>query len=221
MTGPDPRLEVGSQAHAQTSRAFRWAGFVKSSFDLIGSVLLIVMLAPIFAIVAILVFLDDGWPVIYRRRVVGGTSHFDAFKFRTMRRDADETLNANPFLRAEFQHNFKLKNDPRVTRTGAFLRKSSIDELPQILNVLFGQMSFVGPRILTSAELEKYGAYKALLLSVKPGMTGYWQVHGRQNVPYEERINMDVHYIKHWSLLSDLKILLLTPLKVVRGEGAH
>jgi lipopolysaccharide/colanic/teichoic acid biosynthesis glycosyltransferase len=222
MTGPNLRPGAGLQAGAEIrQQPFRCSGLIKTCFDLIGSMLLIAVLAPLFALVAILIFLDDGMPVIYRRRVVGTKCEFDAFKFRTMRRDADEILNANPVLRAEFQRNFKLKNDPRVTRIGAFLRKSSIDELPQVLNVLIGQMSLVGPRMLTSAELGKYGQRKALLLSVKPGMTGYWQVNGRQDVPYEDRVKMDIYYIEHWSLLLDLKILLLTPFKVVRGEGAH
>lgn len=217
-TSPNQRL--GSQARVE-KLSFRCSRFIKTLIDLIGSILLVVVLAPLFAFVAILVFLDDGLPVIYRRRVVGQKSEFDAFKFRTMRRDADQILNTNLVLRSEFLRNFKLKNDPRVTRIGGFLRKLSIDELPQIVNVLIGQMSLVGPRMLTAAELEKYGRDKVLLLSVKPGMTGYWQVNGRQDVSYEERVKMDIYYIEHWSLLLDLKILLMTPLKVVQGEGAH
>ena len=189
--------------------------------DAFGSMLIIVVLAPLLCLVSLLVLFDDSSPVIYRRRVVGGDTEFDAFKFRTMRRDAHEILNADPVLCTEFQRNFKLKNDPRVTRIGVYLRKLSIDELPQLWNVLMGQMSLVGPRMLTSPELEKYGRHKALLLSVKPGMTGYWQVNGRQDVTYEERVKMDLYYIQHWNLLLDLKILLLTPWKVLRRQGAH
>jgi len=199
-----------------------WLGAAaKRLIDLVGAALMIFLLAPAFVILALLVAADDGWPVIYRRRVVGKEGEFDAFKFRSMRRDAEAILNANPALRAEFARNFKLKNDPRVTRVGAHLRKVSLDELPQLFNVLAGQMSFVGPRMITAAELEKYGVQKKLVMSVKPGLTGYWQVNGRQTVSYEERVKMDVYYIEHWSLLLDLKILLLTPLKVLQREGAY
>lgn len=193
---------------------------VKQCIDLLGAGVLVVALFPVLIVIGLLVLLDDGWPVIYRRRVLGTTGEFDAFKFRTMRRDADSFLAANPALKAEFERNFKLKEDPRITRVGAFLRKLSLDELPQLFNVLRGQMSLVGPRMITAAELRKYGPYKELLLSVKPGLTGYWQVRGRQNVSYEERVRMDLHYIGTWSLGMDLKILFETPMKALRREGA-
>jgi lipopolysaccharide/colanic/teichoic acid biosynthesis glycosyltransferase len=199
----------------------RHSRFIKTLLDVIGAMLLMLVLAPLLGLVAILVLLDDGLPVIYRRRVVAEYGEFDAFKFRSMRRDADERLNADPVLRAEFLRNFKLKDDPRVTRIGAYLRKLSVDELPQLWNVFVGQMSLVGPRMLTAPELEKYGPHKAVLLSVKPGITGYWQVNGRQDVTYEERVKMDLYYIQNWNLLLDLKIVLLTPWKVMRREGAH
>jgi len=138
-----------------------------------------------------------------------------------MRRDADAILAANPVLNAEFERNFKLKNDPRLTRLGSLLRKFSLDELPQLFNVLKGQMSLVGPRMVTPAELEKYGECKKLLLTVKPGITGYWQVNGRQEVSYDERIRMDVYYIQNWNLWMDIEILLRTPVKVLKKEGAY
>lgn len=196
--------------------------FLKRCIDVVGATLLIILLSPLFLILAVLVALDDGRPVIHRRRVLGKKDvPFDAFKFRTMRRDADAILARDPVLRAEFERNFKLKNDPRITRAGALLRKTSLDELPQLLNILVGQMSFVGPRPFTAAEIYKYGPHKGLVLSVKPGLTGYWQVNGRQSVSYEERVRMDVFYIENWSLGLDLKILLITPLKVLRREGAY
>ena len=194
---------------------------VKRCLDFAGSLSLILLLTPLLVLVAIVIVLDDGRPVIYRRRVVGMTGGFDAFKFRSMRRDADAILTANPALRAEFERNFKLRNDPRITRAGSALRKSSLDELPQLFNILLGQMSFVGPRMFTADELGKYGLYKDLILSVKPGLTGYWQVNGRQEVTYEERVKMDAYYVRNWSLELDLKILLLTPFKVLRGKGAY
>jgi lipopolysaccharide/colanic/teichoic acid biosynthesis glycosyltransferase len=194
--------------------------FLKRGVDLLGASVLILLFFPIFIIVGLLVVLEDGRPIIYRRRVVGIRGEFDAFKFRTMRRDADSVLASNPALKAEFERNFKLKDDPRVTKTGALLRKSSLDELPQLFNVLRGQMSLVGPRMITALELDKYGSHKQLLLSVKPGLTGYWQVCGRQNVSYKERVIMDVYYIENWNLGMDIKILVYTPFKVLKREGA-
>jgi lipopolysaccharide/colanic/teichoic acid biosynthesis glycosyltransferase len=205
--------------HYRKHKGFSLAA--KRMFDAVGSAALLVLLCPVFFVVGVVNFLDDGWPIFYRRRVVGRKGSFDAFKFRTMRRDADAILNANPALRAEFERNFKLKEDPRVTRFGALLRKSSLDELPQLLNILRGEMSFVGPRMITAPELEKYGAFKASLLSVSPGLTGYWQVNGRQEVDYVERVRMDMHYIQNWNIWLDLKILLLTPITVLRRKGAY
>lgn len=194
---------------------------MKRGLDLIVAGALIVLLSPIFLVLGLLVVLEDGWPIIYRRRVVGRDGLFDAYKFRSMRKNADAILAADPLLKQEFERNFKLKNDPRVTRVGAVLRKLSLDELPQLFNVVRGQMSLVGPRMISPEELAKYGANKGMLLSVKPGLTGYWQVNGRQKVGYEERVNMDLHYINNWSLGMDLKILLKTPFAVLKREGAY
>lgn len=196
----------------------RWA---KSCLDYAGAAALIVVLAPVSLMVGALVALEGGWPIIYRRRVAGTKGEFDAYKFRTMKKEADALLEADAELKAEFEQNYKLKKDPRLTRLGGFLRRSSLDELPQLFNVLRGQMSLVGPRMKTHAEVERYGAYKELLLSVKPGITGYWQVNGRQKTSYKERIKMDVHYVQNWTLGMDLKILLKTPLQVLRKEGAY
>lgn len=194
--------------------------FLKRCIDIVVSSALLVLLLPVVAAVGLLVLCDDGMPIIHRRRVVGLMGNFDAFKFRTMVRNADSILAATPWLKAEFERNFKLKHDPRITRLGSFLRRYSLDELPQLLNVLRGQMSLVGPRMITEAELAKYGAQGHLVHSVKPGLTGYWQVGGRQNVSYEERVAMDVHYVTRWSLGMDLRILAETPAKVFKREGA-
>jgi lipopolysaccharide/colanic/teichoic acid biosynthesis glycosyltransferase len=183
--------------------------------------MLCVVLMPVFFLLALLVRMVDGPGVIYKRRVVGPRGEFNALKFRTMVPDADIVLAANAALRAQFAKQFKLKSDPRVTRLGGWLRKYSLDELPQLLNVFAGQMSLVGPRMITRDELEKYGAYQELLLTVKPGLTGYWQVQGRQNVSYEERVRMDVYYIKNWSLIQDILILMRTPAKVFQTDGAY
>jgi lipopolysaccharide/colanic/teichoic acid biosynthesis glycosyltransferase len=202
------------------NEAVRWRGR-KRALDLLLAFGLILLLSPLLVMVGLLVFLEDGWPIIYRRRVVGKEGQFDAYKFRSMRKDADAILGANPALKEEFERNFKLKRDPRVTRVGSVLRKLSFDELPQLFNVLCGQMSLVGPRMISPEELEKYGPNKEVLLSVKPGLTGYWQVNGRQEVDYEERVRMDLHYIYNWSLAMDLKILFKTPYAVLKREGAY
>ena len=137
-----------------------------------------------------------------------------------MRPDADAVLEADASLRDRFEKNFKLEDDPRITRIGFWLRRHSLDELPQLFNVLTGQMSLVGPRMITPAELEKYGEHQAMLRSVKPGLTGYWQVQGRQKIGYERRVEMDIYYVQHWSLMLDFVILCKTPWEVLKGEGA-
>lgn len=217
LTDPISQIEEDWRA----PRAQRAQVAVKRALDLAGACLMLVILSPVLLLIAFCVKLDDGGPVFYRRRVVGQKGEFDAFKFRTMRPDADAILAANPALREKFEQNFKLRDDPRVTRIGGLLRKFSVDEFPQLLNVLRGEMSLVGPRMITTAELEKYGPFGRLLMQVKPGLTGYWQVNGRQRVSYEERVKMDVYYLRHWNLWMDFGILLKTPAKVVRGEGAY
>ena len=194
---------------------------LKRVLDLLGAGILLLLLSPLFVVLGLLVVFEDGCPVFYRRRVVGTSGEFDAYKFRSMCKNADAILAADQALKQEFERNFKLEHDPRVTRVGSVLRKLSLDELPQLLNVLRGQMSLVGPRMVSPAELGKYGEHKQLLISVKPGLTGYWQVNGRQNVGYDERVRMDMHYINNWSLALDLKILLKTPYAVLKKEGAY
>lgn len=194
---------------------------LKRVIDVAGSVLLMFFLSPVFLLTSVLVLAVDGAPIIYRRRVVGPGGEFDAFKFRTMHRDADRRLESDRSLRQAFHENFKLRCDPRVTRLGAVLRKFSLDELPQLFNVLMGQMTLVGPRMITAPELEKYGEHQYELRKVKPGLTGYWQVYGRQEVSYAERVEMDMNYIRNRSLGMDFKLLALTPIRVIRGRGAY
>ncbi len=186
----------------------------------LGSALLIAA-GPILLGVSMLVALTSSFPIIYRRRVVGLDGvEFDAFKFRTMVAEADEVLRRDPELQREFEVNFKLRDDPRVTRFGAYLRKSSLDELPQLINVVRGQMSLVGPRIIVAEEMPRYGAMLDKRLRVRPGLTGLWQVSGRQEQSYEERAQLDSRYIDRWSLLGDLAILLRTVPAVLRRRGA-
>lgn len=198
-----------------------WQVFLKRSLDVILVLLTLPLWLPVIFLLGGLVKFGDLGPMFYRRRVAGVAEDFDAFKLRSMRVDADQWLSRHPDLLKAFQKNFKLKDDPRVTRLGRFLRRYSLDELPQLFNVLKGQMSLVGPRMISPPEIEKYGLYRRLIFSVKPGLTGYWQVSSWQEVSYEERVKMDVFYVQNWSLWLDLKILVKTVWKVLRREGAY
>jgi lipopolysaccharide/colanic/teichoic acid biosynthesis glycosyltransferase len=196
-----------------------WDRIIKRAMDVLGAVILLLLSVPLMAILALRIKLHDGGPALFRRRVVGPKGEFDAFKLRTMRVDADEILRCDPELRQQFEINFKLKDDPRVTAIGAMLRRSGLDELPQLWNVLRGEMSMVGPRMITPGELKKYGKAGWIFRHMKPGLTGYWQVHGKQEAGYDQRIVMDLFYVENWSLLFDLKILIRTPWRVLRGSG--
>ena len=182
----------------------------------------LLLIAPLFILLAILVKLDSPGPVFHRRRVLGQDGRvFDAFKFRTMYVNGDEILARYPKLRQELDKNYKLKCDPRVTRVGTFLRKFSLDELPQLLNVLARDMSLIGPRIIAPDEISKYGQYGQTLMTVMPGLTGLWQVSGRSDTTYDERVTLDMHYITEWSVWLDIKILLRTIPAVLKGDGAY
>ena len=197
----------------------RWDRTLKRSIDLVGALFLLVLSAPVVFFLALRIKLHDGGPAFFRRRVVGPKGEFDAFKLRTMRVDADEVLQRDASLRRRFEVNFKLKNDPRVTPIGVNLRGSGLDELPQLWNVLRGEMSLVGPRMITPIELKKYGDAGWIFAEMKPGLTGYWQTSGHQQAGYYRRIEMDLFYAENWSLWFDLKILIKTPARVLRGSG--
>jgi lipopolysaccharide/colanic/teichoic acid biosynthesis glycosyltransferase len=182
----------------------------------------LLLIAPLFIFLALLVKLDSPGPIFHRRRVLGKDGRvFDAFKFRTMYVNGDEILARYPKLRQELNKNYKLKCDPRVTRVGTFLRKFSLDELPQLLNVLARDMSLIGPRIIAPDELSKYGQFSHSLVQVMPGLTGLWQVSGRSNTTYDERVALDMQYIADWSVWLDIKILLRTIPAVMKGDGAY
>jgi undecaprenyl-phosphate galactose phosphotransferase len=194
----------------------------KRLMDVVLASVLVVVLAPLLVAIAVIVATTSSGPVLYRRRVVGlGGVEFDAFKFRTMVADADEALRRNPDLLREFEVNFKLRDDPRVTTVGNFLRRCSLDELPQLFNVLIGQMSLVGPRMIVAEEMPRYGDVLARRLEVRPGITGLWQVSGRQEGAYEERARLDFEYLENWSLLGDVAILLKTIPAVLQRRGAY
>lgn len=186
---------------------------------LVGALLVL----PLIGLLGLLIKLDSPGPIFYRRRVLGlGGKAFDAFKFRTMVINGDEILAQSPTLHAELRAKHKLKADPRITRLGQWLRRTSLDELPQLMNILLGQMSLVGPRMITPAEAEQYGRLKQNLLTVKPGLTGLWQVSGRSDLAYAERVRLDMHYIRNYSLWLDLQILFFQTLPAVFcGRGAY
>lgn len=195
---------------------------MKTLLDYVGATVLLILLSPVFLFIAIAIRLDSPGPVIYRRRVVGLNGRvFDAYKFRTMIVDADAYLESHPELKREWEETGKIRNDPRVTRVGRWLRRTSLDELPQLVNVLKGQMSLVGPRMITPAELARFGRWQYNLLTVKPGLTGLWQVSGRADLSYEDRVRLDMYYIRNYTIWLDLRLLLHTIRVVLQGKGAY
>ena len=206
----------------------RWEFRIKRVFDVIFSLFAIFITLPLMIPIALLIKLTDRGPIFYKQRRVGYKGkEFYIYKFRSMYPDADkrlkEILEKDPKAREEWETTFKLKNDPRVTPIGRFLRKTSLDELPQFFNVLKGDMSVVGPRPVVKEELEKFYKDKAkYYLSVKPGVTGYWQVEGRSNIEdYKKRVEMDVWYVKNRSIWLDIKIILKTIWVMLTGKGAY
>ncbi len=193
----------------------------KRILDILLSFFGIVLLIPVFLIIAIYIKLDDGGDILHFREIVGlHGRRFHALKFRTMRQDADAYLARHPELMRKYLQNMKLDRDPRITKAGRFLRKTSLDELPQLFNVLVGQMSLVGPRIIHPSELPRYGEWSQKRQSVKPGITGLWQISGRQHISYDERVLLDMRYIDNRSLIVDFTILLKTLKVFIVHTGA-
>jgi len=195
---------------------------LKVLLDYILTIIGVIIISPLLLFIALLVRLDSHGPLIHRRRVMGmNGKQFDAFKFRTMYVNGDEILEDRPELQEELARNHKLKVDPRVTRVGKFLRKFSLDELPQVFNVLRGEMSLVGPRMISPEEIDQYDRWDMNLLTVRPGITGLWQVSGRSDVTYNERVRLDMYYIRNWSIWQDLQLLFQTIPAVIKGKGAY
>jgi len=199
--------------------------FCKRAMDVLVSSLLFMMLSPLFLMLTILVA-RSGRPIFFAHERIGRNGRaFPCYKFRTMVPDSAKVLAdllaTNPAARAEWQREFKLRDDPRVTLTGRFLRRTSLDELPQLWNVLRGDMSLVGPRPVIAEELERYGDDLCYYTQVRPGMTGLWQVSGRNDVDYAARVSLDAWYVRNWSLTTDIAILFKTLGVVVRGQGAY
>jgi len=208
--------------------------FVKRAFDIIISILVIVLLAPVWFIISVLIKLDSRGAVLFQQERVGMDGRrFLCYKFRTMKTDADENIHREAYLKnieglreanAGDEKNpvfGKVKDDPRVTRIGKFLRRTSLDELPQFLNVLRGEMSIVGARPPIPYEVEEYDLWQRKRLDMKPGITGLWQVSGRNRLTFEEMVRIDLFYIENWSVWLDLKIILLTLPAILRGDGAR
>lgn len=199
--------------------------FIKRCIDIILSLLGLIILSPVFLLIAILIKKEDHGNVFYKHKRIGHMNKdIYIYKFRSMTnkyKTFDEFYQTlSDEQKQEWDENFKLENDPRITKIGKFIRKTSLDELPQIINILKGDMSIIGPRPVVNDEIEKYGNQKAKFLSIKPGLTGYWTANGRSATTYEDRIKLELYYIDHCSLLLDIKIFFKTILSVLKKEGA-
>lgn len=210
-----PALPAELTASTLLRQQSRLGRVIKRSGDILFSLLVLGLGAPVLLLLALVVKTSSKGSVFYSQRRIGrGYRGFGCLKFRTMRKDADRVLAAilaaDPELRAEFERDHKLRNDPRITPLGRVLRRSSLDELPQFINVLRGQMSVVGPRPIVWEELPRYGSAMDEVLSVRPGLTGLWQVSGRNNLTYEQRVRLDLRYVRQRSFWLDLRIILRT-----------
>ena len=188
---------------------------VKKFFDLLFSIVFFIICLPLFIVISILIKFNSRGPIFFSQKRLGKNNiPFSCIKFRTMHPEAKDILEnilaKNPLLKKEFDESHKIKNDPRITVIGKFLRKTSLDELPQFINVLKGEMSIVGPRPIVKGEKKKYGKYLKEVLSVKPGITGLWQVSGRNNLTYKTRVLLDLNYVRNSNFLMDFRIIIRT-----------
>lgn len=216
-------IQINKQRTALARNIFGLS--IKTAIDYIGSLFGLVIASPLYLFLIYKVR-KDGGPAFYSQTRIGKDGKaFKCWKFRSMRVDSQEILAEllanDPKAREEYQQTFKLKNDPRITKIGHILRKYSLDELPQLWNVLRGEMSLIGPRPVVEDERKHYGALWSDYLSVKPGLTGLWQVSGRNDVSYAQRVEMDSDYVRNWSLMRDIIILFKTFSVVLNGRGAY
>jgi len=212
--------------HLRNNLAMRRNKIYKRIFDLVCTICGGLLILPIIAVVALLVAIDNKGNVIFAHRRIGKDGkEFPCYKFQSMVPNAQEILQdylaKNPAARKEWEESFKLTNDPRVTKLGGFLRKTSLDELPQLWNVIKGDMSLVGPRPIVKKEIERYGEYFREYAMVLPGITGMWQASGRSDTTYEERVEMDTWYVRNWSVWLDIMYLAKTFTAVIFGKGAY
>jgi exopolysaccharide production protein ExoY len=218
-----PAALLGRSGRAIGVRPIR--GSLKRISDVVGAALLGLLFAPLIVAIAILLRREGGSIIFRHRRVGQDGKTFDCLKFRSMVPDADKVLRdlleRHPELMAEWLRDHKLRDDPRITAVGRFLRRTSLDELPQLWNVLRGEMSLVGPRPVVREELLRYGRCVGIYLSARPGITGLWQVKGRTNTDYRQRVVLDVYYVRRHNLFLDLYILMKTTQVVLGGSGAY
>ncbi|MCR5290067.1 MAG: undecaprenyl-phosphate galactose phosphotransferase WbaP [Treponema sp.] len=203
-----------------------WSLLIKRSIDLLLLLLSSPIVLPVTLLLAICVKLTSKGPIFYGHKRIGKNHKvIKCWKFRSMITDADKMLDKileeHPEMREEWERDRKFTNDPRVTKFGKILRKTSLDEIPQLFNILTGEMSFVGPRPVTEPELQRYGDYAETILSVQPGLSGMWQISGRSDTGYEERVTLDMYYIQNWSIWLDLWIIIKTIWVVINGKGAY
>jgi lipopolysaccharide/colanic/teichoic acid biosynthesis glycosyltransferase len=217
-----PQQETRSERDGLSCYHRRSYQRAKRIFDIFFSALGLTLLFPVFLIITVVLACVDGFPVVFRQNRVGFKGDpFEIHKFRTMVKNAEEVLRSHPELWEEYKRTYKIQNDPRVSKFGHFLRKSSLDELPQLFNVLRGDMSLVGPRPIVEPELEMYGDQQGVYISMKPGCAGLWQCMGRSATTYEERVEMDREYYENASVWFDLMILTRTVLAILTGRGAR
>ena len=196
--------------------------YVKRIMDFSLSLLGLIVLSPVFLLIAILIKKESDGPVFFKHKRIGKNGkEIYIYKFRSMVPNAEKLIKTfTPAQMKEFKENFKLENDPRITKIGKFLRKTSLDELPQLINILKGDLSLIGPRPVVKKELEKYGNNKEKFLSATPGLTGYWAANGRSDTTYEQRMMMELYYVDNLSFRLDIKVFLKTVVSVLKKEGA-
>lgn len=216
--GKETIAEV-SAAIKRSSRSYR---IVKRGFDILAASCALLVLAPFMLLISLMIRMDSQGPAIFVHARVGKNGRpLALYKFRSMYVNAEAMITAfTPAQKVEWEQNFKLDHDPRITRVGRTLRKTSLDELPQLFNILRGELSMVGPRPVVAEELKKYGNNKDKFLSVTPGLTGYWQAYARSDCSYEKRMEMELYYVENANLLWDIKILFATVGAVLKGRGA-
>lgn len=210
----------------ETQRLIAADPFEARLFDFIGAAVLLVLFGPLMVFIAAAVYITDPGPVFFKQDRIGRDGKlFGCLKFRTMMVDAEDRLThllaSDPVAKRDWDRDHKLRNDPRITAIGGFLRRSSLDELPQLWNVLVGEMSLVGPRPIVTSEAQRYGKYLRHYCAVRPGITGLWQISGRNDVSYRRRVAFDVLYVRKGSLLDNLRILFMTIPSVIAAKGAY
>lgn len=226
MQQPVRKADYLAPAIQERGRLISADPFEVRALDILGAVALGIVFLPLMFFIALAVFVADPGPVFFKQKRIGRNGKvFDCYKFRTMAIDAEarlaEVLARDPKARAEWNRDHKLRDDPRIVGIGSFLRKSSLDELPQLWNVLRGDMSLVGPRPIVEPEAHKYGKYLAYYCSVRPGLTGLWQISGRNDVSYRRRVAFDVVYARKGKVADNVRILLLTVPSVLTSRGSY